>query len=408
MSFFCFSMVLIEKILYLCQYQQKPLSYFIIMNKTFLPLVLSLLWGLLLIGCEGTPDGTTDDGGTLSGEVQLRTTRDILRANGEDFTTFTVLLTDRNGLMHDVTAQSEIYCEGNSEPLAEPKFSSQQAGEYLFYAVYGYATSQSDVVVKVTNGIGELPTDSAPESTDFHHRILLVQHTGTGCSQCPGMMSILKRISEDDAYNNRYNHVASHSYGLEPNYPDYAHSSAADELSRHLNVHYYPWVTFNLTEVTELDEESIKAQIVNLHKSTSDVGIAVAATCDDGVVYANIAIKAAKTGNYRMAVWLLEDGIFAKQNNKVDSWQDTHNNALRAMAGETKSERIYGKLIGTIEEGTTSEYIVAIDDLEDDWNVDYCEIMVVVTAADDNGNYDVVNTAVCKVGEKHAFEYNNQ
>lgn len=375
--------------------------------KKHLLFALSLLLGLSLFGCRGTSDDPADDNGIINGEVLLRATSTIIRANGVDATTFSVLVADSKGMMHDVTAQSEIYCEGNSEPIAEPKFSSQQVGEYVFYAVYGYTTSQSDVVVRVTDGIGELPADPAPESTDFHHRILLVQHTGTGCSQCPGMMSILKRISEDDAYNNRYNHVASHSYSLEPNYPDYAHSSAADELSRHLNVHYYPWLTFNLTEVTESDEESIKAQIVNLHKPTADVGIAVTATSADGAVYANIAVKAAKTGNYRMAVWLLEDGIFAKQNNKVDSWQDTHNNALRAMAGETKSERIYGKLIGTIEEGTTSEYIVAIDELEEDWSVDYCEVMVVVTTADDKGVYDVVNTAVCKVGEEYAFEYNN-
>lgn len=370
-------------------------------------ILLSLCLGLALLGCQGTPDNPSTNGGTLSGEVVLRATEQIIRADGVDATTFSVLLTDSQGVMHDVTSESEIYCDGSDTPLASSQFASTQEGVYVFYAIYGFSTTQNDVEVRVTNDIPELPTDPAPASTDFNHRILLVQHTGTGCSQCPDMMVILKHIAENDAYNTRYNHVASHSYSMEPNYPDYAHSSAADELSRHLGVQYYPWITFNLTEVTENGEEDIKARIDLLQKTSADVGVALAvSSSEDGLVYANVAVKAAQSGKYRIAAWLLEDGVFAKQNNKTDSWQDIHNNALRAMVGDTKSERIYGKLIGTIEAGQTCEDIVVFDELEEDWNVNYCEVMIVVTTEDGNGVYDVVNTAVCKVGESYAFEYN--
>ncbi len=133
----------------------------------------------------------------------MRATSQIIRADGVDATNFSVLLTDSQGVMHDVTEESEIYYEGNDTPLTTPQFASTKEGVYTFYAMHGFNTTQNDVEIRVTNGIPELSADPAPASTDFNHRILLVQHTGTGYSQCPDMMVILKHIAEDDAYNFR-------------------------------------------------------------------------------------------------------------------------------------------------------------------------------------------------------------
>ena len=39
------------------------------------------------------------------------------------------------------------------------------------------------------------------------------------------------------------------------------------------------------------------------------------------------------------------------------------------------------------------------------WKIDDCEVLVIVTAPDRNGNYDVVNCALCEVGESVTYDY---
>ena len=57
-------------------------------------------------------------------------------------------------------------------------------------------------------------------------------------------------------------------------------------------------------------------------------------------------MKAAKACQYRIAVWVLEDGIRGKQEGASEDWMNTHGNALRAMAGNTLNMRIYGEKMG--------------------------------------------------------------
>ena len=99
--------------------------------------------------------------------------------------------------------------------------------------------------------------------------MLLVQHTGNECPNCPRLMDVLRKLAGDEAYASKYLHVASHSY----NDDDAAYSSAASTLSRALNLPgYYPWLTFNLTTNEALDLAEIKAGIDELHKDVADAG----------------------------------------------------------------------------------------------------------------------------------------
>ena len=134
--------------------------------------------------------------------------------------------------------------------------------------------------------------------------------------------------------------------------------------------------------------------------------MALSAQVVDGMIYANVAVKAGEAGNYRMAMWVIEDGVFGAQSGKTAPWQDVHSNALREMMGGNRTERIYGKSIGTIEAGKSVENIVAVK-LGDSWVAENCEVVVIVTTDDGNGGYDVVNTATCAVGSTLAFEYND-
>lgn len=253
--------------------------------------------------------------------------------------------------------------------------------------------------------IPELPADPQPGNTSFAHRIMLLQHTGTDCSNCPNLMTSLKALSELDAYMDKYQHVAAHSYNADG---DPAYSQAAANLSQAFCSGYYPELTFNLTTRntgTSLAVSTITDIIDELHKDTADVGIAAAAGLAGNALGVNVQIKAAKAGQYRIAVWVLEDGIRGKQAGASEDWMNTHSNAVRAMAGATLNMRIYGEKMGELQAGDTAEksFTVALDESV---KAENCKVLVVVNAAGSDGRYDLANCTLCPIGGTVAYDYN--
>ena len=252
--------------------------------------------------------------------------------------------------------------------------------------------------------VPELPADPEPGNTSFNHRILLLQHTGTDCSNCPNLMTSLKALSEMDEYASKYQHVAAHSYNETG---DPAYSQAAANLSQAFCSGYYPELTFNLTKEntgTSLAVSTITGIIDRLHKETADVGIAAAAGLTDNTIGVNVQIKAAKAGQYRVAVWVLEDGIRGKQEGASEDWMNTHNNAVRAMAGNTLNMRIYGEKMGELQVGQTAEKSFSMA-LDETWKVENCKVLVVVNAAGADGRYDLANCALCPIGGVVTYDY---
>ena len=252
--------------------------------------------------------------------------------------------------------------------------------------------------------VPELPADPQPGSTSFNHRILLLQHTGTYCSNCPNLMTSLKALSELDEYSSKYQHVAAHSYNEDG---DPAYSQAAVNLSQAFCSGYYPELTFNLTKEntgTSLAVNTITGVIDRLHKESADVGIAAAAGLSGNVLGVNVQVKAAKSGLYRIAVWVLEDGIRGKQEGATDDWMNTHENAIRAMAGNTLNLRIYGEKMGELQPGQSVEKSFSVA-LDESWEAENCKVLVVVNEAGADGRYDLANCAVCPIGGVVAYDY---
>ena len=252
--------------------------------------------------------------------------------------------------------------------------------------------------------VPELPADPEPDNTSFNHRIMLLQHTGTYCPNCPNLMTSLKELSELDEYVSKYHHVAAHSYNETG---DPAYSQAAANLSQAFCSGYYPELTFNLTKEntgTSLAVSTITGIIDQLHKESADVGIAAAAGLADNALGVNVQIKAAKAGQYRIAVWVLEDGIRGKQEGATDDWMNTHENAVRAMAGNTLNMRIYGEKMGELKVGQTAEKSFSIA-LDETWKKDNCKVLVIVNAAGSDGRYDLVNCALCQIGGVVTYDY---
>ena len=250
----------------------------------------------------------------------------------------------------------------------------------------------------------ELPADPQPQSTDFSHRIMLLQHTGTACPNCPRLMTSLREIAADPTYAAKYQHVASHSYNTD----DPAYSEAAKKISDAF-CKAYPELTFNLSGETTGDDTSvatIKRYIDQLYKDSADAGIAAAAQVNGNTLSVKVQVKAATENSYRVAAWILEDDIKAQQssNGALEEWMHTHENALRAFSGSSLNLGIYGEKLGTLKAGETAEKDLTIE-LQNDWKIENCKVFILVNSSKD-GKFDVANCTICPIGGNVAYQYN--
>ena len=250
----------------------------------------------------------------------------------------------------------------------------------------------------------ELPADPQPQSIDFSHRIMLLQHTGTACPNCPRLMTSLREIAADPAYAAKYQHVASHSYNTD----DPAWSEAAKKISDAF-CKAYPELTFNLSGETTGDDTSvatIKRYIDQLYKDSADAGIAAAAQVNGNTLSVKVQVKAATENSYRVAAWILENDIKAQQssNGALEEWMHTHENALRAFSGSSLNLGIYGEKLGTLKAGETAEKDLTIE-IQKDWKVENCKVFILVNSSKD-GKFDIANCTICPIGGNVAYQYN--
>ena len=245
-----------------------------------------------------------------------------------------------------------------------------------------------------------LPADPQPDNISFNHTIMLLQHTGTACPNCPRLMVSLKELSTDAEYADKYQHVASHSYNTD----DPAYSKAASQISGQSRA--YPDLSFNLgAESTGNDTSipTIKRYIDQLHKKSADVGISAAAGLSGNTVTVNVQIKAAVDNNYRITAWLLEDGIEAEQDGATAEWMHTHENALRAFSGTSLNMGVYGERLGDLKAGQTAEKVLTIA-VEEGWKAENCKVLVIANASVE-GRYDLANCIICPIGGTVSYDY---
>lgn len=371
------------------------------MKQIFSSLIL-LISAIFLIGCQA--EGGSNDT-VQAGDITISLDKTFILADAEDWVTIKVLQTLEDGSLKDVTAHSDIYVNNSDQPLAANVFSVSSAGSYTFYAAYDVNISK-EVTLYAYSQLPEAPADPQPASSSFHHRLMLVQHTGTACLNCPRMMESLRQISGDDAYNTAYTHVACHSY-IDPSMIDPCASEAASDFSRIYNPQdLYPILTFNFTKTTSgtaVDE--IRGYIDEFRKESCGVGISAAALASDGDLLVDVNVKVAQPGEYRLGVWLLEDDIYGIQSGASEAWHNTHGNALRAMLTNVSSKTIFvGETMEGLRTSTTASRSFRIWP-DEEWKAENCKFMVFVTELGDNGEFDLANSIVCHIGESVEYEY---
>lgn len=300
----------------------------------------------------------------------------------------------------DLTAEAVIYDKSHDYTVVENPFTPAMDGDYEFYAVVGSIITNT-VKVSVVPIIPALPEDAQPENTSFNHRILLVDHTGNTCGYCPQMMKALESVAETGDYHSKYYEAMAHTYSN----GDPAFSGAASVVSNHHGVSSYPTLTYNFYHTTQssYNDAHIMGQIDALWKADgADAGIAAAASLASKSVVVNTEVKAAVANDYRITAWLLEDGIYAKQTNATEEWMNTHNNAIRQRV---TSDDISGVDLGTIAAGETKSTALTLNIVGNKWNRDNLKVMVIVSAKNAKGQFEVANVAICPMNDVVTYDY---
>lgn len=365
------------------------------------------------VGCESnTPEGTGDEPAPIpqpipdpdpNATLEIEAVRDRV-VIGDDIE-FVVTM---DGTPVTGAETLEIYETKNYSLVSNP-YTPEEVGTYEFYAMYGSLVTEKHAVVEVIPII-DMPEDPQPENTTFNHRMLLIDHTGSGCTYCPYMMVALKQISEDANYNTKYNEVTAHYGGLAAT--DNARSEAASIVGSNIAafVEGFPSLTYNFLDetVSSYNASQIKGKISKLWKSEgADAGIAVVAELAGDKVTVSYEVKSAKEQEYRVSVWLLESDIYSKQTGASADWQHYAQHAIRNITGYVGPNDLSGVSIGTLGVGEKTQGMEDLAILSSEWKTENMDVLVIVSAPNDryNGKFEVVNTALCPVGGQTVYEY---
>ena len=346
------------------------------------------------VACDETkPEPTPEP----QGSITLKADKTII-ALGESVT-FTV--TDSEG--QDVTAAASIY-DQNLDKVSNP-YTPAASGSYTFNATIG-AESSNNVTITVMAEMPEIPTDPEPENLAFNHRGLFIDHTGVNCGYCPSVVDVFRSLAKTDAHKH-YNEVTVHAGGFASGDP--ANSDAANKVNQFHGPTGYPDVRLNFYcgKVDRSVAAFTNALMSYIKEDGADAGISMAVAGDNSTIYCAAQVKAAVAQEYKVVAWLLESGIYSP--NQAGATKDYHkiyDFALRNISGEYSKANISGESIGILEAGQTYDCAFDIPITSNKWNWEKMGVLVIVSAKDAQGRWEVANTAYCSLEDKSkTYEY---
>lgn len=331
----------------------------------------ALVLGLAGVACSGTAveEETTD--------LLLKVNKISFVADDADAVTFTVL----NGVV-DVTSEAVIRCKTNNTIVSGASFSATQAGTYKFEASLGSATSPT---IEVT------ATEAPHKASQFVRHICIMEFTGQWCAHCPAGYNYLNFFIE------RYYKKVAHVIAMHDNStsPDIFALPVQLEIARAFSIVTYPYALVDLRASGPLSDDSASTLEKNITASQKEYpahcGVALKSVYNESTKSTTVSARifSEKTEAYKLAVYVLEDGLVAEQNNGgmiVPNY--THNHVARRLV----SASYKGDSMGEIKSGqeAVKDYVINIDPA---WNLDKTSVFALAIGA----NGYVNNMMTCKI-----------
>ena len=352
---------------------------------------------LAFVGCdEKTPD-QKEPLPTPTGDIKLAADKTAVEIG--ETVTFTV--TDAEN--QDVTSQALIYDENFNEVGSQVTFN--ESGSYSFFATVGSANSNY-VSVVVMADVPVVPADPQPENFTFNHRAVVIDQTGVNCGYCPNATDQLKTL-ENTEWHQYYNEVTCHAGSYAGGDP--GNSAAANALNQFQSsmISGYPCILVNFYGKPNGYgyNDIIKVLQPYVQKDGVDVGISLAVTGDESCVYAAAQVKSGVAQEYKITAWLLESNIYSpNQSGATKDYHKIYNNALRNMSHEYSKTNVQGDS-HTFEANEVKDLAFELEMISNKWKLENMSVLVIVSAKDANGRWEVANSAVCKINEAKEFEY---
>ena len=337
-----------------------------------------------------------------------------------------------------------IYCRAAVPPtIGEYAFLSDAGSSYNYVGARIYVPAQSVALYKsapgwskfanyivgydfvkgeessvVIGGDGdeddEYVDDGTFNGSNFNHRLLLIDHTGMDCGYCPEMTDRLHALSESK-YANYYYEVQCHGGGYatggDPGYS--AAAAVVDAFHRGKRfVSGYPTacVNFLYGSVSRGNTDYVfvrnMGNVFNAVRNNfgAEAGIAISSKIESNKIKVDIEVTSAKSQNYKVTAWVLENDIYSpNQNGATSALHRTYNHVLRAIGGAYSSSDISGDALGRIAAGEKATKSFTID-LNSSWVKSNLEVLVIVSAPNADGEYEVVNTALCPANDSCDYE----
>ena len=315
-------------------------------------------------------------------DLDLTLTSDyaVIPADGESKVTFTVY--EGNA---DVTAEAKIRSAEDDRALAGAYFSTEQAGEYYFYAEYNGIRSETVKVVA-----------EAVVESNFVKRVCIMEFTDAECTFCPDASRYIDRNILQK--NDKVHLIAFHEKD-KWSLPQYA------TLAAKFNVTFTPSAVIDMKTMASLatgERDQVKTAVSNaINKNQQHCGVAISSEVKSATAASvTVRILSEKTTDYYLAVYVVEDGIKGYQKDGSIEYDDYYHSFV---ARKLLSRSIYGDNLGRIqaEDEKTVTYDVAVDA---EWNL--AKTYIYALAMDVNGY--VNNMQVCLLdGGSVDFEYKN-
>lgn len=344
---------------------------------------------LAVAGCSGTGDVNMD------GALKLSADKEVIAGSGSDRATFTVTKGDAV-----VTGKADIYMISDNGKQVRVKqtgnsFASRAEGTYKFEAVY---TSDKEyvsdaVTVKVEKYVSE---------EVFYRRLFAMQFTSTGCQACPSLTESLDNLPAK--YAERLVRASFHT-NFSASYPDPMHipvtfSYMVDLLN---NPGGLPSFYLDMRPETRVISEQpkiieqIESALVD-YPAVCGVKTASVHNRDKDRLEITFTVKASLAGEYRIAPFIIENGIVSDQTGNASY---VHNTTVRKALALS----LIGDKLGAIEAGeeTTKEYLVP---LEAGWNTENLRVVVCVLDTVDGKNFIGNNSDECGIDGQTDYMYN--
>ena len=327
---------------------------------------------LALTSCAGNQDADL--------EISLEVSSGVLPADGVSQVKFVVYEGNAN-----VTSDSVVKDAKTEAVLIGNTFSTTVPGEYVFYAEYnGVKTNE----VKVT-------AESVVVSR-FVKNVCLMEFTDASCTFCPDASNYIDRNilgKMDDvhlmAFHEKDQWASDQFYKLMSDFSLAATPSVVVDMM------------VGVPMASGEREEAKQAINRSLKENMAYCGLAVSSVIEDSAkAKATVKLFSEKSVGYRLALYVVEDGIRGYQTHGDIEYNDYyHQFVVRKMLSETVKGDDLGKVNAQTE--ATKDYLIDVDQA---WNLE--KTYVYALAVDSNGR--VNNMQVCLLnGGETQYEYVN-